>query len=101
MAVECDRVVEQHQRWQKPEEGDVPEFTIEVAYKSETLTRGGTLAEPGWRYIIKWQENGQAKAARQYNFDSKEAAIRVAKREADQIARSLLPVHVETYTPEV
>lgn len=97
----CFPVVQQHQRWTKPEESDVPEFTIEVAYKSETLSRGGTLVDPGWRYIIKWQENGLAKAAREYNFDTKEQAIRVAKREANRIARSLLPVHVETYTPEV
>lgn len=96
----CERVVEQHQKWKfEPEGGDVPEFTIEVAYK--THDRNGVPVSEGWRYVLKWLEGGENKSERRYGFDSKEEAVDRAKRRAKRVALTLTPVHVETYTPEV
>lgn len=95
----CGYVVEEHQKWGKPEEGEVPEFTIEVAYKTKDHT--GKSIKPGWRYVVKWRENGEQKQARGYGYSSKESALFGAKYAADAIALALAPVHVETYTPEI
>jgi hypothetical protein len=89
--------VEVHQRWGKPEEVDTPEFTIEVAYK--TRSRSGPI-QPGYRYVLKWLENGEQKQRRSYGFATKGAAVDAAKAKAREVARELVPVHVETYTPE-
>lgn len=95
----CPYIVEEHQVYKKPEESNVPEFTIEVAYK--TTDRVGDAVRPGWRYVIKWLENGQQMQARDYGYTSKEAALLFAKQAANGIAKQLAPVHVETYTPEI
>jgi hypothetical protein len=91
--------VEEHQRWGKPEASDAPEFTIEVAFK--TADRTGKKVTPGWRYILKWRENGESRQVRGYGYEEKEAALRSAKRHAQDIALSLAPVHVETFTPTI
>lgn len=95
----CGYVVEQHQNWGKPSEGDVPEFTIEVAYK--THDRNGVPVREGWRYALKWKEHGEEKSERSYGYDLKERALAAAKNKADKVAKTLRPVHVETYTPEL
>lgn len=96
----CGWIVEQHQNFEAPEDADIPEFTIEVAYKAED--RNANVAPlPGWRYVLKWKENGVSKQSRNYGYDNKEAAVRGAKRAAEEIARQLQPVHIETFTPEV
>lgn len=95
----CGYVVEEHQKWGKPEVGAVPEFTIEVAYK--TKNREGKPVSPGWRYALKWLENGEQHTERQYGFEEKDAAVRAAQRRAKAVALTLAPVHVETYTPEI
>jgi hypothetical protein len=95
----CGWVVEEHQKWGKPEEGDVPEFTIEVAYKA--YDHVGNPVSPGWRYILKWLESGQRKQVRDYGYATEAEAIAAARTEADRIALSLAPVHVETYRPEI
>jgi hypothetical protein len=95
----CFPVVEQHQRWGKPEEGDVPEFVIEVAYKNRD--QHGNPVSEGYRYVLKWLENGQFRQAREYGYATEADAIRSARANADRVARSLAPVHVETYRPEI
>lgn len=96
----CPYIVEEHQVFDKPETGEVPEFTIEVAYKTKDIA-GNQAAVPGWRYLLKWLENGQHRSIRGYGFQSKESALAQARIEADDVARALAPVHVETYRPEV
>lgn len=91
--------MEEHQRWGKPETGDVPEFTIEVAYK--TKNREGKAVTPGWRYALKWRENGEQRSERRYGYDRKDLALGAAKGRATEIALAVTPVHVETYTPEI
>jgi hypothetical protein len=89
--------VEQHQRWGKPEEADVPEFTIEVTYRATSAL--GTLE--GYRYVLKWLWNGQQCQARSYGFGTRDEAVAAAKYKARQKALELSPVHVETYRPEL
>lgn len=95
----CAFIVEEHQRWDRPDEGDIPEFTIEVAYK--TKNREGKAVTPGWRYALKWKENGELRTDRSYGWEEKEGAIAAAKRRAQEVALALAPVHVETFTPEI
>lgn len=89
--------MEQHQRW--TDGPDVPEFTIEVAYKTAPQTV--PIYRSGYRYIVKWVENGQPRSLRDYGYETKDEALAEARREASEVARSLTPVYVETYTPEV
>jgi hypothetical protein len=91
--------VEEHQRWTTPDDGDSPEFTIEVAYK--VANREGKKVTPGWRYILKWKDNGEQRQSRGYGYESKEAALRSAKSRAKEEALALAPVHVETFTPYI
>lgn len=95
----CGWIVEEHQKWGTPEQADVPEFTIEVAYK--TKDHAGRSVTPGWRYIVKWKENGEQKQTRMYGYPTKEDALADARKDAAAIARTLLPVHVETFIPEI
>ncbi len=95
----CGYIVEEHQRFDAPEGGDVPEFTIEVAFK--TKNHAGNSVAPGWRFILKWRENGELKQARGYGYQTNDLALNAAKHRANQIALSILPVHVETYRPEI
>lgn len=97
----CYPVVEQHQRFQEPEPGAVPEFTIETSYKTTDRLGNPAGATTGWRYVLKWKDNGQPQYVREYGFDTRTAAVGAAQRRANRIAHALLPVQVETYTPEV
>lgn len=95
----CGYIVDQHQRFDTPEAGDSPEFTIEAAYKTKDHT--GRAVSPGWRYILKWREAGEQRQLRNYGYESKDLAVEAARIQAKDIARQLQPVHVETYTPEI
>jgi hypothetical protein len=95
----CGYIVEEHQAWGKPETADVPEFTIEVAWKDRDHT--GRAVSPGYRYIVKWKENGLSRQLRNYGFANKDQALDEAKEQATSIARQLTPVHVETFTPNI
>jgi hypothetical protein len=97
---ECGYIVEQHQRFEKPEESDVPEFTIEVAYKTKGWN-GIPLDKPGYRFVLKWQENGEPRQVRSYGYATKDFAMDAAKVRAKAIALEQQPVHVETYRPEL
>lgn len=97
---ECGYIVEQHQHFTEPEASDVPEFTIEVAYKTKGRT-GIPLNKPGYRYVLKWQENGLPREVREYGYFTKGAALDAAKVKAQAVALEQQPVHVETFRPEL
>lgn len=75
-------------------EVDVPEFIIETRYVEK-----GSLWTPGWKYVLRWNDNKRTKTA--HGLASRAEAKAAAEAYAKEIALAAIPTETYTYRPEL